>query len=305
MPRLIRQLPSKDFARLAPNSIPGRVNATNDTFKTSSYYALNCLLQFAMNTSATDIWISATWEDYLNAIADSKYTKAKGYYYDHKMRIELAPVGHDHAVDHVTVIVALGLFTVLKQLAATTRDRCSYRKTGSLEVQPDVSYYVGENANVIPWGTGIVDLNTFPPPDLAIEVANTSLADDQGAKRLMYEDLGIKEYWILDVKNVRILAFEIINQGSHRIKESNVLPGLRIGLLEEALRRTRETTQSEVVTWLMQEFQRVKTGMRDESGTFSSLIPHPSSLHYTPASVSDTPTRKTPSKPTTESPPTP
>ncbi|MEH2418143.1 Uma2 family endonuclease [Nostoc sp.] len=35
-------------------------------------------------------------------------------------------------------------------------------------------------------------------------VANTSFADDQGKKRLLYEDLGVKEYWILNVQNMNL-----------------------------------------------------------------------------------------------------
>jgi Uma2 family endonuclease len=204
----------------------------------------------------TDTWISATWEEYLQAIDNPIYAKAKGYYYDHKMRIEMSPVGSDHSCDHTVVIVAVSLYSAIKQIALTGRDNCTYRKGGFNEAQPDVSYYAGKNADAIPWGTGVIDLDTYPSPDLVIEVANTSLAEDQGAKRLLYEDLGVKEYWVLDVKNVRVLAFEIENQGSHRITESKVLPGLQIALLQEALQRTRQTNQSQVVAWLIAEFQR-------------------------------------------------
>ncbi|WP_293086772.1 Uma2 family endonuclease [Okeania sp. SIO3B5] len=63
---------------------------------------------------------------------------------------------------------------------------------GVQEVQPDISYYIGDNANIIPRGTSIVDLGTYSPPDLVIEIANTSLSDDKGEKRLIYEDLKVK-----------------------------------------------------------------------------------------------------------------
>lgn len=36
---------------------------------------------------------------------------------------------------------------------------------------------------------------------------------------------------------------------------SQVLPGLRIAVLEEALRRSREVDQSQVGTWLLSQFQ--------------------------------------------------
>lgn len=81
------------------------------------------------------------------------------------------------------------------------------------------------------------------------------IADDQGEKRLMYEDIGIPEYWVLDVQNVQIIPFIIENGGSRRINESQVLPGLQISLLNEALRKTR-LDHSQVCAWLLSQFQQ-------------------------------------------------
>lgn len=204
--------------------------------------------------SATDTWIPATWDEYLSAIDDPAHVKAKGYYYDHKMRIEMTPLGHDHAADNTIASFAVNLFCGLKAIPTKGLTNCSFREAGSQEAQPDLAYYIGEQADIIPWGTSIVDLNIYPPPDLVIEIANTSLSEDQGSKRLLYEDLGVKEYWVLDVKAVRVLAFAIIPQGSRRITESQVLPGLQIPLLQDALQRTRQMNQSEVVAWLISVF---------------------------------------------------
>jgi len=52
----------------------------------------------------TDTWLHATWDDYVQAIEDPAYEKAKGYYYNGKMRIEMSPVGNDHSRDHSIVI---------------------------------------------------------------------------------------------------------------------------------------------------------------------------------------------------------
>ena len=46
------------------------------------------------------------------------------------------------------------------------------------------------------------------------------------------------------------------DQGSKRIRESQVFPGLVIAILEEALRRSREMSQSEVGAWLLNQFQQ-------------------------------------------------
>ncbi|MBF2083431.1 Uma2 family endonuclease [Thermoleptolyngbya sp. C42_A2020_037] len=203
----------------------------------------------------TNTWVSASWDEYLNLIQDPALEKAKGYYCDGRMRVEMTPIGNDHACDHTVVIVAVGLFSALRNITLTGRDNCTYRKTGYSEAQPDVSYYIGDAANAIPWGTTIIDLGQYPAPTLVIEIANTSLADDKGEKRLLYEALGVGEYWVVDVANVQILAFAIADGGSKRITESQVLPGLNLSLLEDTLRRTRETPQSEVIRWLLTQFQ--------------------------------------------------
>ncbi|OCR02909.1 hypothetical protein BCD67_16670 [Oscillatoriales cyanobacterium USR001] len=204
----------------------------------------------------TDTWVTATWEEYLEAIADPVAEKAKGYYHNRQMRLEMLPVGNDHASDHVIIIFAVNLFAMVKGIAINGKDNCTYRKTGIKEAQPDVSYYIGEKAVAIPWGTYIINLDIYPPPALVIEVANTSIADDKGEKRLMYEDLKVKEYWILDVKKVQITPFSITEGGSKRISESQVLPGLSIAILEEALRRSRQMNQAEVGAWLLSQFQQ-------------------------------------------------
>ncbi|MBW4571070.1 MAG: Uma2 family endonuclease [Tolypothrix carrinoi HA7290-LM1] len=203
----------------------------------------------------TDIWVTATWDEYIQAIEDPAYEKAKGYYHNGQMRIEMAPLGNDHASDHGIIMYAVYLFASIKGIALNGKDNCTYRKTGFNDAQPDVSYYIGENADVIPYGTSIISLDIYPAPTLVIEVANTSLADDKGEKRLLYEDLGVAEYWILDVQNVQVIAFAIENNGSRRITQSLVLPGLEISLLNDALRRTRQMNQSQVGAWLLSEFQ--------------------------------------------------
>jgi Uma2 family endonuclease len=133
----------------------------------------------------TDTWVVATWDEYIEAIEDSVYKKAKGYYYNERLRIEILPVGSDHASDHTIIIFAVNLFATLKGIPLNGLNNCTYRKSGVQECQPDVFYHIGDRANVIPWETSIVDLNVYPPPDLVIEVANTSLGDDKGEKRLL------------------------------------------------------------------------------------------------------------------------
>ncbi len=206
-------------------------------------------------TSKINTWVSANWDEYLENINNPIYEKAKGYYHKGEYRIEMTPIGNDHSQDHSIINHAIYLYATLKGIPLNGKDNCSYRKPGIFEIQPDLSCYIKDNANAIPWGTGIVDLSQYPAPDLVIEVSNSSLSDDLGQKRLLYEDLEIAEYWIVDVQNVRVIAFKIENEGSKRIQESQVLPGLEIKILTEALQRSRNSNHTEVSTWLLQQFQ--------------------------------------------------
>jgi Uma2 family endonuclease len=203
----------------------------------------------------TDSWVLATWDDYINQLNDPIYQQAKGYYYKGHMRIEMSPVSFDHGQDHVIIIFAVNLFVALKQIPATGLDTTTFRKIGVRECQPDVAYYLGENAKTIPSGTGIVNLDQYPSPNLAIEIARSSLLDDLGTKRSLYEELGVNEYWVVDVQKAQLLAYSMTNQGSQRIQVSQVLSGLEVVVLEEALQRSRQTNQAEVGAWLLSQFQ--------------------------------------------------
>ena len=203
----------------------------------------------------TDTWITADWDEYIKNVEHPAYEKAKGYYYNDKYRIEMTPIGNEHSQDHFILSYAISLYAALKGIPLMGKDNCSYRQAGIREFQPDLSCYVGDNVNALPSGVGIVNLDDYLAPDLVIEVSNTSLSDDLGEKRLLYEEVQVSEYWVIDVRDVNIIAFAIADGGSKRITESQVLAGLKLKILVEALKQSRNTNHTEVAGWLMQQFQ--------------------------------------------------
>jgi hypothetical protein len=64
-----------------------------------------------------------------------------------------------------------------------------------------------------------------------------------------------KEYWVVDVENSRILAFEMIGRGSQSITTSTVLPGLAMSVLAAALRNRKTQDDSQIMAGLMAQFQ--------------------------------------------------
>jgi Uma2 family endonuclease len=200
----------------------------------------------------TDTWITTTWDEYLQILEQPDLTKVRSYYYNQQMRIEMSPVGADHADDNGIIVILINLWGMLQEISMRLLVNCSYRKTGIREAQPDVSYYIGEQVKLAPRGSSIVNLEQNLPPDLVIEIADSSLGDDLGQKRILYEDLGVKEYWVVDVTTAQIIAFKILsNCGSERITESEILPRFKIALLEEGLKRSRQQDNTEVGNWFM------------------------------------------------------
>lgn len=220
-----------------------------------------------MTTSLTQVplntWQESSWDEFVRIADDPKNSKLKGYYYQGHLRLEPMSTGSDHASDHALILFMLTFWVGQGQRLATVKDACAYRQPGRNEWQPDISVYVGENANAIPWGVRVIDVDVYPQPDLVIEISDTSLADDLGAKRLQYEDLGIPEYWIVAVETQQIFGFSIGADGSsRRIRISQVLPGLSLDLLEQALQQSCTENQSLVTTWFMSQTELTLNGLR-------------------------------------------
>jgi Uma2 family endonuclease len=203
----------------------------------------------------SDTWVTASWDDYIQIVSNPIYDKAKCYYHNEQLRIEMSPVGHDHSSDNTIIGFAINLYAVVNNIPLKGLTNCSFRQQGVQECQPDLSYYLREKAQVVPYGTKIISLNQYPPPDLAIEIGDTSLTDDLNRKKILYEQLSVSEYWVVDVTKTKILTFVITDEKSQSITESQVLPGLKINVLEEALQRSRITDQTQVCAWLLEQFQ--------------------------------------------------
>jgi Uma2 family endonuclease len=199
-------------------------------------------------------WVRASWETFLALAEQPELAHGKFYYYQSELRIETMGVGANHAIDNGLLYAALVLYCALTGLTSRGLINASYRKSGYQEAQPDISFYIGNTVQAIPQNNELIDLDRTPTPNLAIEIAGTSLNDDLGKKRLLYEDLGIQEYWVVDVEESVILAFQMKDGGSFRIQTSQVLPNLELSVLEQALRDRKTQDDSQIMQSLLKQF---------------------------------------------------
>lgn len=205
----------------------------------------------SLTTIATDTWVKATWEEFLTLAEYPDYAEGRFYYDQGYVRIEMAPLGSAHSQDNSIISTVIILYASLKNIRIKELTNPSFRKTGVRESQPDIGFYIGDNFQFPPQNNSPINLDELTPPNLIVEVGASSFADDIGRKRLLYERLGIQEYWVVNVEEKRILAFAVENQGSRLIEESQVLPGLKITLVAEALQRSQTEDDGAITRWLM------------------------------------------------------
>ncbi len=202
----------------------------------------------------TDAWVQATWAEFLVASAEAEAAKTTCYYDAGWMRIETMGVGSGHGQDNSILAAVVSLYGTLRNIPYVSFTNSNFHKVGERECQPDLAYYLGADVQRPPKTSQAVDVAVWGAPMLAIEISVTTLSDDLGKKRLLYERLGVLEYWVVDVESATVTAFEVRDGGSRQILVSLVLAGLDLAIVEEALRRSQTEEDGAINRWLMQEF---------------------------------------------------
>jgi len=162
-----------------------------------------------LQTLETDIWMKASWEEFLSLANEPSFEKGKFYYHRGYMRIEMSPVRPLHARKNSVISSVVKLFATVRNIRIVELNNASFRKSGVGEFQPDLSYYVGSEFQLPPRTNAPINLNEFNPPALVVEIGASSVSDDLGQKRLLYEHSGVKEYWVVDANADDVIAFEI------------------------------------------------------------------------------------------------
>ncbi len=96
---------------------------------------------------------------YLKLCDAPQLSEAKFYDFAQRIRVEMIPIGHDPASNHSILDYSIYLSAGLKQIPLKGKDNCSYRKAGIGEAQPDLSFYLGENVNVVSDGAAMINLD--------------------------------------------------------------------------------------------------------------------------------------------------
>jgi Uma2 family endonuclease len=142
----------------------------------------------------TDTWVKGSWDEFLKVAEDADFQEGRFYFYQNYMRVEMSPVGSIHGSHNNVVANVVNLYATLKNIKIKGWVNTSFRKKNEAECQPDLAFYIGEGVRFPVLNNSPIDINESSPPTLVVEIAASSVNDDLGFKRLLYERLGVKEY---------------------------------------------------------------------------------------------------------------
>ncbi|NET35946.1 MAG: Uma2 family endonuclease [Cyanothece sp. SIO1E1] len=208
------------------------------------------------------LWQSATWEDYRMYRDDSTLDRIRLFFNDGYLLVEMGSEGINHAKVSDLLILILGFwFSAQSNQTAESLGRCLLEKPKKKAGAPDLVLYVGgEFPQWQPGEPRRINLDQWRVPDLVGEISDTTLATDLDEKKDIYAALGIPEYWVVDVIGLRVIAFQLQEDGKYQqCTHSLALTGLPISLLDQTLQRLSQGTNISAATWFGQQIANLKS----------------------------------------------
>lgn len=201
----------------------------------------------------------ATWEEYLHRVENPQSELECVFFNCGAMWIEdMGNEGINHSrFNKLLTMILYSWFTKQVNVKFDLLGGCVLEKTQYQGAAPDEVVYIGGNAPRYQAGESRrVNLNRWRVPDLAVEIADTTLASDLDEKKQLYLTLAIPEYWVVDVRGKRVLAFRLVDGKYQECIESVALVGLPIELLERTLERM-DDDNGNVAMWFASQIQNL------------------------------------------------
>jgi Uma2 family endonuclease len=204
-------------------------------------------------------WQPATWEDYLFYRDDPGTERTRVFFYREQLFVEIGNEGINHSIVSDLFTVLFAFWFSSRQQVYASYGRCVLEKPRQKAGAPDLVIYVGDNFPR--WQSGEprrINLDQWRVPDLVGEISDTSLATDLDEKKQLYAELGIPEYWVVNVQGNQVFAFQLQEGRYQQCDRSLVLKDLPIVLLEQTLTQLTTQTNGSAALWFQQQIQDIR-----------------------------------------------
>lgn len=203
-------------------------------------------------------WKPATWEDYIAYGEKPNIGEVRLFFNQKYLFVDMGNEVINHSkFARLFAMLFLSWFARKPEQTFDDLGGCVIEKPKTQGASPDLVLYIGEGSPQ--WQEGELrrlNLNKWRVPDLVGEVADTTLATDLDEKKNLYAALLIPEYWVIDIKGERLLAFRLQEDGRYeQIDYSVALEGLPISLLEQTLAKLKEGTNGSAAMWFAEQIK--------------------------------------------------
>ena len=213
-------------------------------------------------TKTVHQWKKASWSDYLAYRDDPSNERMRLFFHrGYLLVIDMGWEGIDHATfSDLFTMLFFSWFSQRPGEIFSSLGRCLLEKPQLQAGAPDLVLYLGEDyPRWQPPQKRRINLEQWRVPNLIGEIADTTLASDLDEKKKLYADLGIPEYWVVDVRGERVFAFVLQEGGTYlECQNSVALKGLPIALLEQTLSRLKEETNGSAALWFAQQINKIE-----------------------------------------------
>ena len=207
-------------------------------------------------------WKPATWEDYL-AYRNLPNNDKMKLFFNNGYLLVIDTLGEE--IEPATI---RNLFTMLFASWLIQNPNNIFSSLGGCLIEkapikaciPDLVIYLGEDCpRSLQGEKQYIDLSRWRVPNLVGEIADTTLATDMDEKKHLYAELGIPEYWVIDVRGQRVFAFQLQENGEYKeCDRSLALAELPISLLEQTLSRLNQETNGSAAFWFAGQIANLK-----------------------------------------------
>jgi Uma2 family endonuclease len=202
---------------------------------------------------------AATWDDYLALCDEPTIERIRIFFDEGLMWTEMGEEGLNHSgiCDLFTMLIFCWKMQYSdKQIYSL--GRCQLEKKGHKACAPDLVVYL--DTPPPRWQPGerrFVNLDKAGLPALVGEISDTTLAQDLDRKKHLYAALGIPEYWVIDVRGRRVLAFLLQDGSYEECETSEAFSGLAITLLEQTLERVDQEANTDAALWFSKQLAAI------------------------------------------------
>ncbi|WAS05249.1 Uma2 family endonuclease [Gloeomargaritales cyanobacterium VI4D9] len=204
-------------------------------------------------------WQVATWQDYERLRDDPSLERVQLFYYNHQLLVEnmgWEGILHSEVRELLSAILVMWLMRH-PEIKSKILGSCLMEKAGKQAAAPDILVYLGENLLQYQKGESRrINLDQQRPPDLVIEVADTTLDSDLDQKKHLYAALGIPEYWVIDAQGSQVFIFILSNQEYYRSEVSQLISGFTEQLLSEAIDQMKLGSNISAASWFSQQLSQ-------------------------------------------------